>query len=483
MPYIPNCKTDVFVSYSSIDNEALVTDGGQHRGWIDALLEKLRVEMRSRIGEREVKLSIDHEFIDSTLPLTPQILEQVRGAAVLLVVMSPAYLKSEWCRRERNAFLAAAQRHVRTGSMLVVRARPVARDAQPDEFRDLRGIEFFVPRPGARTEESYRVLGHPDANDLAFMDRICTLGQELSNQLRRLRSAATSYHSVPPGGTGVFVAGGTDDLEEREEELRGYLTQEGIHVLPSPSSRYPMSDLVSYEASVLQDLECCTLFAQLLGPTRGRRLEFAPGRRLPELQFDLARRANKPILQWRERSLELASIPDAKHRALLEGAQVRACGINEFKAAVVERAFQKPTRRRAQTSTQTVVFLNVNSPDRVLARDLGMRLSGLGLDCYWPIEAGAPETIRADLEENLRECDGLVLVYGETQVEWVHQQLRQTRKIISTRQRPLAAMALFDGPPREKPDIAAAIPDLITYNCRHGGVADALREFATRLGL
>jgi hypothetical protein len=131
MSYVPSFRHDVFVSYSTIDNEVMVEDGGIRRGWVDALVDKLKVETSSRLGARDVRFFVDSDAIRSHLPLTAQLTEAARNSATLLIVMSPSYLRSDWCRRERNAFLSVVRNRVAKGSVFLVRARPVAHGDQP----------------------------------------------------------------------------------------------------------------------------------------------------------------------------------------------------------------------------------------------------------------------------------------------------------------------------------------------------------------
>jgi hypothetical protein len=112
---------------------------------------------------------------------------------------------------------------------------------------------------------------------------------------------------------------------------------------------------------------------------------------------------------------------------------------------------------------------------------VGQALQGWGVECYWPLEQGPPDIVRQDLEESLRQCDGVVLVYGRTGAEWVRNQLRLGRKVLALRERPLNAMAIVEGPPPEKPDIGAAIPNMLTLNCRSGIDTTVLRSFANSL--
>ena len=73
-------------------------------GWVTTLVLGLEECLARKLGRvdsydlwRDAKLA-------GHVELTPEILGRVRDAAVLLLVLSPAYLASEWCRRELAAF-------------------------------------------------------------------------------------------------------------------------------------------------------------------------------------------------------------------------------------------------------------------------------------------------------------------------------------------------------------------------------------------
>lgn len=465
MAYVNGFAHDVFLSYSTIDNELLVKDG---RGWVDVLLDTLCRELRPRLGARELAIFIDHETMRSNLPITTQLIEAAQNSATLLVVMSPSYLRSSWCDQERRAFLDAVKARVAGGSMLVVRARPVDGHEQPDEFRDLRGIEFFASVPGAA---GHRVLGAPDPCEPSFCDRIVALAGELALQLKRVPAP-------PPTRTSVFIAQATDDLEYRELELRSYLDQAGLKVLPSPQSRYPTTNLAVYEAALLHELETCALFAQVLSPVQGKRRSFADGKRLPALQHALALRANKLVLQWRDRDLAIDAVEDDEHRALLEAAQV--CSFEEFKRTVADHAKtpNKPTPPPARAS-EVAVFVVAAAQDHRLASEVSAALTGLGATCLQIDWTGSPSDIRTEMETNLRECDGLIVIYGETELLWIHEQLRYARRLKSTRQAP--AIVVLDGPPSDKPDVPRTAVDLNIVKCRDGVDPEQLRPFVSRL--
>ncbi len=317
-----------------------------------------------------------------------------------------------------------------------------------------------------------------DSKEHAYLSNVINLSDRLARTLKEI--SATRKVGVRSASyvvtEHVFLARSTDDLETREEELVGYLTQAGLGILPE--TWYPEVDEQRFRVAMEADLSRCSVFVQLLGRLTGRKMAFAAGRRYPAIQHDIALEAGKPILQWRDPETDPKGVADEAHRALVEGARV--CGFEEFKRAVVEAACRKAALPRTRPPNVTV-FVNADRADLEVAHQLAELLAKQGVECYWPILEGSPEKVRQDLEESLKVCDGLVLIYGASEPSWVRDQLRQGRKILSQRAQMLTALAIYLGPPPEKKELAIAMPELITLDGRGGVNPDTLRQFVERL--
>jgi hypothetical protein len=100
-----------------------------------------------------------------------------------------------------------------------------------------------------------------------------------------------------------------------------------------------------------------------------------------------------------------------------------------------------------------------------------------GLGCATPLREGDPAEIRQDLEENLSDCDGVIVVYGAVTANWARGQLRQCRKIMSKRERPLKALAVYEGPPEEKIPLDFMLPNMLLIDCRQCLVEEKLQPF------
>jgi hypothetical protein len=465
--FVSGYDHDIFVSYAHLDNEG-------EPAWVDTLLRRLGEDLTHRLGTRNLSIWIDHA-IEGNRPLTPAIMQSIKGSATLLVVMSMGYLASEWCTRERSAFLGLVKDCVADGRIFIVDCWETDLCARPPEFGDLTGFKFWTHDPDAAG--ATRTLGSPDVTERAYNNMIVTLSDRIAKTLTRLRAKRTDGTAAAPSAPCIFVARSTDDLEDREEELKGYASQAGLEVLPQ--TWYPESSEADFRAAMEADLKQSALYVQLLGPSRGRKAQFAGDKRYPALQHQIAAAAGKPVFQWRHPGEDLATSIDDAHRALVEGA--RAEGFEDFKAAVVAAARSKPPAEKIR-SPRVSVFVNADRDDLDVARQLAEVFAARGVECYWPIFEGSPERVRQDLEDNLSECDGLVLIYGASEPAWIRDQLRQGRKILSQRERALAALAIYLGPPpQEKKEIAVALPDLLVLDGRTGVNPASLLPFVQKL--
>lgn len=473
MAFVPGCEHDIFVSYAHIDNEPL---SGADEGWVTILVRNLETVVRQKLGDRARRLDVwtDHELAGNR-PFDAAIESALGRTAALLVVMSPGYLASDWCRREREAFRRmVADRRDAGSRVFVVHRDRVDLEKLPAEFGSLLGYRFWIEDGPSRLP---RTLGIPlpTPAETEYYSQINQLGTELAQELARMQ-AGTNV-DTPRAAVGVLQAGGgaprdravflaevTDDLEPRREEVRRYLSQAGFEALPT--RYYPRDDRAAFEAAMRADLAQCRLFVQLLSSVAGRKPPAAPDG-FPALQYELALAHGVPIMQWRGRDIDPGTVEDAAQRGLLDQDTVRACGIEEFKQALVDELRRAPLPVKSRRS-DILVFVNTDGPDRPLAERIGRMLMDQGVGYSMPLRAGTPEEVRGDLEDNLLTCDGVMLIYGAASAGWVRSQLRQCRKVISQREQPLAALAVFEGPPPDKAGLDLMLPNLQRLDCRSG---------------
>ena len=94
---------DVFISYPHLSNK---DDASEQNGWVARFHNDLENKLNQAVGH---ETSI---WRDSRMPIGTQfgkaISNRLGKAKVLVCLISPAYLQSEWCRRELEQFRKSA---------------------------------------------------------------------------------------------------------------------------------------------------------------------------------------------------------------------------------------------------------------------------------------------------------------------------------------------------------------------------------------
>ncbi len=283
---------------------------------------------------------------------------------------------------------------------------------------------------------------------MRYFDRLDKLALQLANVLREIKAAT---NGAPPSKVDdrplIWLAEVTDDLHERREEVRRYLKQAGVSVLPEG---YGWDD--ARREAMKRDLSRCKLFVQLLSSISGPPLPGVDQTR-PRSQYEIAKNAGATITQWRSPDLDLSQVADPDHRSLINGNTVRAEGFEDFKRSVKDRAQQTPSRPTARR--QAMVLLDSWEDDRLLAEDISKELVAAGVIVTDPDFTASrdmkPSEVRQALEDALRDCQGLIVVYGKSPTRWVREHMIESIKIASSGSQESVALAVYVGPPDGKP--------------------------------
>lgn len=480
MAYVPGYQHDVFVSYAHADD---VLDAAGHR-WVSRFIELLREALRQRLaGTGDLRVFFDSASLHANHQME-ELLAAARGSAIFLAIASRSYAARDWTRRELQAFADASGD---TRRLFAVECMPLdPGETYPEPLKGHKRLPFW--RSAGPESQAPRAISE-GFDPESFHQRIVDLAEQMRGQLMALRRGAgtaephtasgqpaATQTSAPPHARTVVLAQVTDDLEAMRDNLRRHLEQFGITVLPQDD--YPQGG-TEFRAAFEQDLSAGAVFVQLLGPYAGRM-----PRELPEgytrFQHEAAKARGLDILQWRHPALDLATVADERHRALLSGEAVMAEGFETFKNEVRAAAVRPPPPDGRQAA-DALVFLNSVPEDRAIAHALRTELRRHEVQVALPATGGTAEEIRVDLEENLIDCDALVLVYGQAAPVWVRGQLRLFNKLRSRREAPPRVLAVYTGPPMEKPDLDFHVPGLVEINSQGEVVPDHIRVILDRL--
>jgi hypothetical protein len=120
---------DIFISYAR-DDDRPPPDKPDRKGFVTFLDDAVRYEF-TELGPERPKIWRDTKRIADGDQFTPEIEQALKNASFLLVVLSPNWMASHWCRRELDTF---AKYHGPDGlreRIVVVAKRHVDPDKRP----------------------------------------------------------------------------------------------------------------------------------------------------------------------------------------------------------------------------------------------------------------------------------------------------------------------------------------------------------------
>jgi len=440
-------KPEVFISYTHRDNYKLTDD---QLGWIDRFHEALTARLNTLCG-RETYVWRD-EKIKGTDLLTPTIAAAVQGATILVSVISPSYVNSEWCTKELDLFVTAADktRNLQVGTqarVVKVLKTPVSGHSpfvDRPELAESLGYQFYrINKSGAPDEFDPR-LGARANQD--FLNKVNELAHALSDLLELCGAPRARTHVVPPSGKTVYVATTTADLAPQVDRVRWELEQFGHTVLPLQ----PTALLPDYPDRIRELLSRCDMSIHAVGAIYGAIPEGAE-RSVIELQYTIAAeqvrsRSDFVRLPWMPPGLEIHDTRLATFVAALgEDPKFLVAPVEQLKTSVQDLLKPKPAQlAAAQTSDAATVYFIFDGSDAAAAAPIEEQLYATGLEVIHALAAGDERDLRRDHEENLQLCDAVLIYYGQPNEFWLRAKLRDLQKAFGYgRSRPFVARAVF----------------------------------------
>lgn len=490
---------DAFISYAHLDNVELVEG---RKGWVANLHRALEVRVGQLLGKsphiwRDPKLQGNDLFAET-------LIEKLQRVAVLVTVVSPRYLKSEWTIRELKEFWKAAETQggIRVGDkarVFKILKTPVPLDKTPPELRMLLGYEFFKIEPETgKVRELDEVFGPEAQRD--FWIKLDDLAHDIVALLERLheddtpigagaddamapdpagpatedapaapRPQPTVAATVAPanGSKGtVYLAETTSDLREQRELLRRELLQHGYSVVPADPIPHVADEA---EAMVREQLARSRMSVHLLGRHYGLVPEGGMTS-IIEMQHDLAAERAKD-----ERFLRLLWVPqgqqvtDERQLKVLE--HVRLDPRMRDRADLLETAFEdlrtavhdwlkrepKPARAAAPDpgpgGSVPQLYLIADQRDAETILPWADALFDQHIEVIRPLFDGDESEVREYHEENLTHCDGVLIFYGCGNELWLQRKLRELQKAPGygrTKPRPVVGVCLVGARTPEK---------------------------------
>ncbi|MFL6336586.1 MAG: TIR domain-containing protein [Pyrinomonadaceae bacterium] len=180
---LPLFANDVLISYAHLDNMPLPES---NQGWVDIFQDQLRVKLSQILGREPViwweKRPAGDELFENSIN------DRLFDTLLLVVVFSPAYVRSEWCLRELRAFTKSAERHggLRPGGRSrIFKVVTTPAEGGPEELHELVGYKFFEDdEPGGMPREVSPDVtpGSPE-----YRDKLDLLAWDIGQTLAELK--------------------------------------------------------------------------------------------------------------------------------------------------------------------------------------------------------------------------------------------------------------------------------------------------------
>jgi hypothetical protein len=514
-------KYDIFISYAHLDDRSAL--GDNEKGWIDLLEDRLSVLVSQALGS-EVSIWRDGHNLQGNDELQGAIGEGVNSSLVLVPVISPRYVQSDWCNREISSFCASAPPSGAGASgfrsrVFKVNKTPLPdplKKLEPEQIRSSTGYTFYGEDENKKLQEY-----SPDPKDKSYWKELTRLVSEIASKLIELKysaasekvavttacgtSAATVLATVRPNtaeamsnnsGSApkvVYLAETTSDLMKERELVRDELQQRNHIVLPE--QKLPLEELKQTQEAVRANLARCGLSVHLVGTRYGSTPEDDP-RSVVQIQEDLACErgaSNPPFLRllWMPPGLMTESmlITDERQKSFVTelqkritvGAEFLQTSIEDLKTRIVEKLNPPAKRTVNRHSKLKQVYLICENQDRSLVRPIKQYLFQQDLEVITWLDGGGTDTLMDYHRKNLKECDAALVYFGSGDEPWVRKNLEDLEKAYGYgREADWLANAVYVGAPpsEQKEDF---LTHLVPYVIRNFTSFDPndLRDFVS----
>jgi hypothetical protein len=451
-----------FISYAHIDNQPLNPD---QLGWISRFHKSLEWQLSTRLGS-PAKIWRDEKLQGNDI-FSREIISQFPQTALLISVLSPRYLNSEWCTREVQEFCDSAER---TGGLSVdnkarlfkvIKTPLDTADTLPGVMRSMLGYEFFT-FDGETPLELDPAYGDKFAQE--YNRKVAQVAHQAAELLKKLagqtRNDGQPEVAAGPAKPAVYLAECSYDRREARDLLEGELRLHGYPVLPD--HQLPREE-AEYLAAVERILARCLTSIHLIGENYGAVLDGPSQKSIVVLQNELAVQRSKkggmPRIIWlKGGTISVHPQQQAFIKALLEdneaqfAADLIAGDIEECKAAVHAALKKLETPQPDLTGKPAAgvkqIYLVCDEKDRRATIPLRKFFREHGFGVELPVFEGDAAAVREANRRLLVSCDAVLLFYGAGDEAWKRTVDNELKKVTAGRNEPLAVTYTYLAAPR-----------------------------------
>jgi TIR domain len=438
----------LFISYAHLDNRPITRE---QDGWVSRFHDSLEAALGMQIGHkvevwRDKKLSGNDFFSD-------EIVAQFPKTAMLVSVLTPGYVESDWCMKEVREFCKVAGQcggvrfHNKSRLIKVIKT-PVRNESSIPLLREMLGYDFYTEVDGVLVD-----LDPSYSQEIAskYCFKVVKMARDLAETLTDMEASNPGRTAAPVCRASIYLAQCSSDRRDAREALEADLRAHGYRVLPDES--LPTEEAACV-AEVKRLLEECVLSIHLVGSGYGFVPDGSRRQSVVVLQNELAiersRSAGMPRLIWLQEGTE-SQRPEQQQfmEALHEdaetqfGADLITADLETLKGAIhsalrrIETPEQKEPEPGSAGNDRKLVYLVFDEEDRTATYPLRKYLKGQGFEVQVPIFEGTAEAVRKENENSLRQCHAVILFYGAGDEAWKRAVEGDFRKMGGLRRKPV----------------------------------------------
>lgn len=468
---------DIFISYAHIDDESLIEG---ENGWITEFHRALEIRLAQLLGYkpniwRDKELDGNHDF-------SAEIYSELTEIAVMVSVHSPRYVKSDWCVKEVNEFYKVSENNI--GAKIGTKSRifkviktPVELSLQPQILQGLLGYDFFKIDPISGKPKEFSALFGKEAQ-LAFWSKLDDLAHDIASLLEEITNKISSTHqevnSIKTGANQIetnsisnntnvrkiYLAETSYDIKENRDSIFRMLLDKGFTVLPDKNLSLIFDE---YSSDVSEMINECELSIHLIGSNFGLVPEGTDKSKIQlqnEIASNISNQKKLNRLIWMPPSIEIKderqqSFVDELKRSeeLLNGADLLISSLEDLEFAIEDKTkeikkdiIEEDDDSESDRAKQIYLICDQADQDSIVALD--NYLFDKGFEVIKPIFEGDQTELRLDHQENLKNCDAVLIYYGAGNELWLRAKTRDFLKIAGYgRKKPLDIKLVCLAPP------------------------------------
>lgn len=458
-------QDDVFISYRHLDNELLDEHG---KGWIDNFHDRFESVLGEALGYQP--LIWRDSRLEGNVYFADVLEERIKNTAVVISILSPGYLQSDWCMGELREFCRLAEK---TGGLVVgnnMRAFKVVKthielNQHPAEFQKQLGYEFYeidkmTQRPVAFGQELGR---NRDPRYWSKLDDLAwDVKQVLSVVNPRGRVAAQGSVFSRANGT-VYLAQTTMDLSSERDQIKRELQNRGYDILPERELPFVSP---SYEDAVRECVARAKLSVHLIGGSYGIVPEGAGKRSIVRLQNEIAAERKRDEAFSRLLWMPVGLTPQEEEQAHFiehlrtdaatqQGAELLQTPLAELKNVIQLRLTSNGNKDKQEKSLESPAKIYLIFDKRDLDGVLPLNdylTADKNFQVLLPLidDEGVDDSQAFEIhKDNLAQCDAVLIYYGNANQVWFEYKRRDVKKIVGLdRTSVLAAEAVYVASPK-----------------------------------